>query len=186
VARSRKAELRFSANPLSAPRTLSSCVLWPGPARHRCRVKPHRTVEPDRDEVRGGPYALARLGDAIDDVAALGALVARTDLPDPLCSLNHDAFALLELAKKPRTVWACHPVASAIWATVAPSGGRSMASTCCCLVPSRGLRGPIVRAAGACFTKIVRTAAKASGSSARLPISSPVSASRTGRATRTD
>jgi hypothetical protein len=39
-------------------------------------------------------------------------------------------------------MWDCQPVASAIWATVAPSGRRSRASTASCLVP---WHGPVVR-----------------------------------------
>src|SRR5688572_18974560 len=39
----------------------------------------------------------------------------------------------------PRMVWCCHPVASAICSTVAPSGRLSSSIICACLVPVRGV-----------------------------------------------
>jgi hypothetical protein len=45
-------------------------------------------------------------------------------------------------ARKPRTVCGAHPVASMMAGPLAPSVRPSRASTCCCFVHSRGLRGP--------------------------------------------
>ncbi len=95
VARQGKPNFGSLRKLLNAPRTLSSCVLWPGPARHRGPVKPHRTAKPDRDEILGRPHASACPRDAVDAVAALGTLLAGADLPDPLGSLDRDALALL-------------------------------------------------------------------------------------------
>jgi hypothetical protein len=54
-------------------------------------------------------------------------------------------------------------VALGIWATVASSGWRSRAKTCCCLVPSRDLQEALVsRASQAGFFKVARNAAMAS------------------------
>lgn len=49
-------------------------------------------------------------------------------------------------ARKPRTLWGAQPAAAAMRGPEAPSVRRSRFRTCCCLVPSRGLRGAPGRA----------------------------------------
>jgi hypothetical protein len=68
-------------------------------------------------------------------------------LPGPTCRILSRTLASIRRffspPKKLRTVWLAQPVASTIWATVAPSGRRTRTSTACCLVP---WRGPVVLA----------------------------------------
>ena len=92
--------------------------------------------------VDGQARASARLLDAENAVAALGAFLAGSDLADAFQHGDRDAY-FLRPGKRPRTVCGAQPVASTTCATVAPSERRSRASTACCLVPARGERGAV-------------------------------------------
>jgi hypothetical protein len=113
------------------PLVLRRRALRPGAAcQHRPAIWP-RT----RCEQRGS--LPARIGDAIDCVAALSADPIWADLTDALEDINLEAL-LGEAGKEPADGMGTQPIASAICGTLAPSSRRSMAGTFACFVSFRG------------------------------------------------